>query len=192
MYSKLQKMHRFSAVFSFALLKNLKFATMSEITNSSEPKIIRDADQLEFLCARLRFKDRKIVFTNGCFDILHAGHVSYLQAARALGDILIVGINTDSSIKRLKGESRPIQNEFARYMVLSALECVDYIVPFDTDTPIEIITAIMPDILVKGDDYVPENIVGYTEITAAGGKVTTLPLLQGYSTTDLIQKIQKA
>lgn len=165
---------------------------MSEITFFSERKIIRDSNQLKFLCSRLRFKDKKIVFTNGCFDILHAGHVSYLQAARALGDILIVGINTDPSIKRLKGENRPVQNEFARYSVLSALECVDYIVPFDTDTPIEVITTIMPDILVKGDDYVPENIVGYSEVTASGGKVTTLPLLQGYSTTDLIRKIQNA
>jgi rfaE bifunctional protein nucleotidyltransferase chain/domain len=165
---------------------------MSENLYSSSSKIIRTSDDLIHLCARLRFKDKKIVFTNGCFDILHAGHVSYLQDARNLGHVLMVGINTDDSIRRLKGENRPVQTEFARFTVLAALECVDFILPFSEDTPIELIRNIAPDILVKGDDYEPQAIVGYTEVTAAGGVVMTLPLLPGYSTTDLIRKIQNA
>jgi rfaE bifunctional protein nucleotidyltransferase chain/domain len=165
---------------------------MSENLYSSSSKIIRTSDDLIHLCARLRFKDKKIVFTNGCFDILHAGHVSYLQDARNLGHVLMVGINTDDSIRRLKGENRPVQTEFARFTVLAALECVDFILPFSEDTPIELIRNIAPDILVKGDDYEPQAIVGYTEVTEAGGVVMTLPLLPGYSTTDLIRKIQNA
>ncbi len=131
-----------------------------------------------------------IVFTNGCFDILHLGHIDYLTKAAQLGTKLIVGINTDASVKRLnKGDSRPLQNENARALIMASLRCVDAVVLFDEDTPLQLITAITPNILVKGGDYVPQNIVGYSHVIAHGGKVLTIPFLEGYSTTAIEQKI---
>jgi rfaE bifunctional protein nucleotidyltransferase chain/domain len=138
----------------------------------------------------LNFLEKKIVFTNGVFDILHTGHVDYLSKARDLGDFLIVGLNSDSSVKRLnKGPERPINNEQARAVVLGALECVDAIVIFDEDTPYNLIKEIQPDVLVKGSDYEIEKIVGYDIVIAKGGEVKTITLSEGFSTTNVINKI---
>ncbi|KJS32118.1 MAG: hypothetical protein VR64_08405 [Desulfatitalea sp. BRH_c12] len=131
----------------------------------------------------------RIVFTNGCFDLLHPGHISLLYQARALGDRLVVGLNTDASIKRLKGSGRPILSEQDRAAMLSALECVDLVVHFDEDTPIQLIKAIRPDILVKGSDYTPDKVVGKEVVEAYGGCVKLVDLIQGYSTTQLTRKV---
>jgi len=131
-----------------------------------------------------------IVFTNGCFDILHPGHVDYLQKAKAMGDLLIVGINDDASISRLKGTDRPIHELEDRAIMLAALQCVDYVVPFSEDTPLSLIIDIKPDILVKGDDYTVEQIAGAKEVIKNGGKVELVPLLKSYSSTDIINKIK--
>jgi len=138
-----------------------------------------------------RFTGKRIVFTNGCFDILHAGHVDYLTQARDLGDVLVLGLNTDESVKRLnKGPERPINDQDARAKVLAGLGCVDAIVLFNEDTPYELINLVQPDVLVKGDDYKPEAIVGYDIVTARGGKVVTIPFLQGFSTTNIVNKLK--
>lgn len=149
------------------------------------------ASSLEKELQHLRQQNKKIVFTNGCFDLLHVGHVRYLQQARSLGDILVVGINTDASVKKLKGPSRPIQNEADRAEILSALSCVDYVAHFSEDTPLELIKKVLPDILVKGGDWKPENIVGSDVVLARGGKVQSLQFIDGRSTTSLIEKSQK-
>ncbi len=135
-------------------------------------------------------KGEKIVFTNGCFDILHAGHVRYLKEAAKLGDQLIVGMNSDTSIKKLKGENRPIVTLEERMEVMSSLNCVDWVVPFEDETPIELITKISPDVLAKGGDYTAENIVGFDHVTEGGGKVVVLPFVDGCSTTSIIEKIK--
>jgi rfaE bifunctional protein nucleotidyltransferase chain/domain len=138
----------------------------------------------------LNFLEKKIVFTNGVFDILHTGHVDYLSKARDLGDFLIVGLNSDSSVKRLnKGPERPINNEQSRAVVLGALECVDAIVLFEEDTPYNLIKEIQPDVLVKGSDYEIEKIVGYDIVKAKGGEIKTITLSEGFSTTNVINKI---
>lgn len=134
---------------------------------------------------------KKIVFTNGCFDLLHIGHVRYLQEARALGDLLIVGINSDASVQRLKGPSRPIQNQNDRAEILAALGAVDFTVIFTEDTPAELIQTVRPDVLVKGGDWKIDQIVGSSEVLAAGGKVYSLQFVEGKSTTSLIEKSQK-
>ncbi|MCR4848531.1 MAG: D-glycero-beta-D-manno-heptose 1-phosphate adenylyltransferase [Bacteroidales bacterium] len=128
----------------------------------------------------------KVVFTNGCFDILHRGHVEYLAKAADMGDVLVVGLNTDASVRRLKGKGRPINNEEARALVLASLSFVDAVVLFDEDTPLELIKAVHPDVLVKGADYKPEEIVGADFVTSYGGTVATIPLVEGYSTTKII------
>jgi D-beta-D-heptose 7-phosphate kinase/D-beta-D-heptose 1-phosphate adenosyltransferase len=133
---------------------------------------------------------KKVVFTNGCFDILHAGHVSYLERARKLGDLLIVALNTDASTARLKGPSRPINILQDRATVIAALESVSYVTWFDEDTPLQLIKKLLPNILVKGGDYEVKKIVGYTEVTAAGGKVKVLPFLEGRSTSGIIHRAQ--
>lgn len=138
-----------------------------------------------------RKNGKKIVFTNGCFDILHRGHVEYLSKAAAFGDVMVVGLNTDASVKRLKGPSRPVNDEYARAFVLAGLEFVSAVVLFDEDTPYNLIKKVQPDFLVKGSDYKPENIVGYDIVTAKGGKVVTVDLVEGYSTTKTIEKMQK-
>ncbi|MEA5403737.1 D-glycero-beta-D-manno-heptose 1-phosphate adenylyltransferase [Arcicella sp. DC2W] len=134
---------------------------------------------------------KKIVFTNGCFDIVHLGHIDYLEKARNLGDKLILGLNTDASVKRLKGESRPVVNEYARSRMMAAFEFIDAVILFDEPTPLEVIQEIQPDILVKGDDYVVETIVGADFVMDKGGEVKTIPLVKGYSTTSLIEKIKQ-
>ena len=139
----------------------------------------------------LRRNRRKLVFTNGCFDILHAGHVSYLISARNLGDALMVGLNSDRSVSGLKGPYRPVTPEQDRARILAALEAVDVVCLFDEENPARLIRQVMPDVLVKGGDYLPEKIVGYEEVTTNGGRVEVIPLLEGYSTTGLIQKIKE-
>jgi D-beta-D-heptose 7-phosphate kinase / D-beta-D-heptose 1-phosphate adenosyltransferase len=136
----------------------------------------------------LKKRGKTVVMTNGCFDILHTGHVRYLEAARALGDVLVVAVNTDASVKRLKGESRPLNTCADRMALLVALRCVDYCVAFDEDTPARLIGRVLPHKLVKGGDYKPEDIAGYEAVTAAGGQVLTLDFHAGYSTTRLIEK----
>ncbi len=137
-----------------------------------------------------RAKGLKIVFTNGCFDILHLGHVDYLEKTSELADKCIIGINSDNSISRLKGAERPITNLYARSRILAALGFVDAVVSFEEDTPLQLIKTIMPDVLVKGNDYNIESIVGADVIIESGGKVETVELVEGYSTTNIINKIK--
>lgn len=139
---------------------------------------------------KLRAAGKKIVFTNGCFDILHSGHVSYLQAARSLGDILVVGVNSDESVRRIKGKERPVNSLHDRLQVLEALACVDYVIPFCEDTPADLIEKLVPDVLVKGGDYKPENIVGADVVKRDGGEVLVLPFVEGKSTTAVIERLK--
>ena len=141
------------------------------------------------ITAGWRSQGRKIVFTNGCFDLLHPGHVDYLERARALGDVLIVGLNSDTSVRLLKGPLRPINPLADRARMLGALACVDLVVPFDEETPLHLIASILPDILVKGGDYTPESIVGAPEVRAHGGEVIVMPFIGSYSSSALIQRI---
>lgn len=133
-------------------------------------------------------KNRRVVFTNGCFDLLHIGHVRYLQAAKALGDLLVVGVNSDASVKRLKGEDRPLQSEQDRAEILAALVCIDRTVIFSEDTPEQLIRQVRPDILVKGGDWTPDKIVGGPFVLSYGGQVKSLQFVDGRSTSSLIQK----
>ena len=135
-------------------------------------------------------ENKKIVFTNGCFDIVHLGHIDYLEKARNLGDKLVLGLNTDASVRRLKGETRPVVDEYPRARMMAAFAFVDAVILFDEATPKELIEAICPDILVKGDDYSVENIVGADFVIAHGGVVKTIPLVKGFSTTKIIEKIK--
>ena len=135
------------------------------------------------------FQGKKIVFTNGCFDILHLGHIDYLSKAKDLGDLLIIGLNTDLSVSKIKGKNRPIQDEISRAMVLASLGFVDAVVFFGEGTPYNLIKTTQPDILVKGADYKPEDIVGYDIVKNKGGKVVTIEFLEGYSTTAIEKKI---
>lgn len=136
-------------------------------------------------------RNKKIVFTNGCFDILHRGHVTYLSEAKKLGDILIVGLNSDASVKKLKGPERPINNELDRQYVLSQLKAVDFVEIFDEETPLNLILKIKPNILVKGGDWKIDQIVGAKEVIQNGGEVFSLNFVDGYSTTSIIHKIQE-
>ena len=144
------------------------------------------------LDAAVRWRRRagKVAFTNGVFDLLHPGHVDVLTAARALGDALVVGVNTDASVRRLKGPTRPVRGEADRVHVLAALESVDAVVLFDEDTPLELIRALMPDVLVKGGDYTAESIVGAREVVAHGGRVVIVPLTPGHSTTRTVERMR--
>ena len=135
-------------------------------------------------------KEKKIVFTNGCFDIIHKGHVAYLVEAKKLGDLLVIGLNSDASVKRLKGPERPINNELDRQYVMSQLKPVDFVEIFTEDTPLNLILKIMPKILVKGGDWKIEQIVGGKEVVESGGEVFSLNFVDGYSTTSIIHKIQ--
>jgi len=139
---------------------------------------------------RLRSENKKIVFTNGCFDILHIGHARYLYAARELGEFLIVAVNSDRSVKTIKGSDRPVMNQAERSEMLAALECVDMVVIFDEDNPLEVIKYLMPDILVKGGDWKEEDIIGADVVKAAGGEVRRIPFINGFSTSDIIKKIE--
>ena len=134
-------------------------------------------------------EDNRIVFTNGCFDVLHRGHVYYLSKAREMGDLLVVGLNSDASVSRLKGEGRPVNNQNARAEVLGALGMVDYIVIFEEDTPLELIKRVEPSLLVKGGDYRVEEIIGYNEVISSGGQVLTIPIMEGYSSSSIIDRL---
>ena len=134
---------------------------------------------------------KKVVFTNGCFDILHFGHIHYLAEARSLGDYLIVGLNSTDSVRRLKGQHRPINDIKTRLYLLAALECVDAVVIFEEDTPLELIELLQPDVLVKGGDWQPEQIVGAEVVLKNGGEVRSLPYIDGYSTTSIEARIQQ-
>ncbi len=147
----------------------------------------RDA-VLEFRRA-CRARGERVVFTNGCFDLLHAGHVRYLNAARGMGDRLVVGLNSDDSVRRLKGPTRPVTPQGERAEVLAAMAAVDAVVVFEEDTPLDLVRLLLPDVLVKGGDWTPETIVGRTEVEAAGGTVASLPLLEGRSTTGLLDRL---
>jgi len=140
--------------------------------------------------ARMKLAGKLLVFTNGCFDLIHAGHVRYLTQARALGDALVVALNSDRSVRALKGEGRPILNEQERAEVIASLEAVDYVIVFDEEAPRELIAALLPDVLVKGGDWPLNQIVGRDEVEAAGGKVLSLPYVEGSSTTDIIERIR--
>jgi rfaE bifunctional protein nucleotidyltransferase chain/domain len=145
-------------------------------------------NELDDILLQIREKGLTIVFTNGCFDILHKGHIRYLADASDLADVFVVGLNTDSSVKRLKGPNRPLQDQESRAINLSALVFVDYVVMFGEDAPLELLKIIRPNILVKGGDYQIETIVGYDLVTSYGGRVIALPLVKGYSTTTIIKK----
>jgi len=148
-------------------------------------------EQIKSQIAIWRFKDKKIVFTNGCFDLIHLGHIEYLAKARDLGGLLIVGLNSDDSVRRIKGVHRPINNEHARAVTLASLLVVDAVVVFGEDTPLELITLVQPDILVKGKDYEGKEIVGAGLVQARGGEVVTIDLVKGYSTSHTIEKMHK-
>lgn len=145
-------------------------------------------NQIDSKLLPLRQQNKKIVFTNGCFDLLHVGHVRYLQEAKSLGDFLVVGINTDRSVQVLKGPTRPIQNENDRAEILSSLAAVDLVVIFDEETPAELIQVVKPHFLVKGGDWKPETIVGHDFVTSYGGQVFSLKFVDGKSTTNIIKK----
>lgn len=147
----------------------------------------------EVLVARFgRPRRGTVVFTNGCFDILHRGHVQYLYAARRLGDRLVVGLNSDASVRRLKGPPRPVMGERDRAFVLAGLACVDAVIIFPEDTPRRLISTLLPDVLVKGGDYRPEEVVGREETEAAGGRLVLVPYIEGLSTTELLGRIARA
>jgi D-beta-D-heptose 7-phosphate kinase/D-beta-D-heptose 1-phosphate adenosyltransferase len=153
---------------------------------------IKSINALIKIVSRLKAKGKRIVLTNGCFDLLHYGHIKYLEDAKRKGDILVVAINTDSSVKKIKGSKRPIVNEKDRQRVIAALESVDYVVPFKEKTPLRVIKSLKPDILVKGADWDINNIVGSCVVLNYGGRVVTIRLISGRSTTNLIKKIARA
>lgn len=151
---------------------------------------IADHNQLKSMLAVWRFQEKKIVFTNGCFDILHLGHIDYLSKAKDEGNILIIGLNTDNSVSRIKGKNRPLTDENSRAKILASLQFVDAVILFDEETPYELIKFVQPDVLVKGSDYKPEDIVGYDIVKANNGKVVTIDFLEGYSTTAIEKRIK--
>jgi len=155
-----------------------------------QSKII-DIDQLDSKLAYWNFKNKKIVFTNGCFDILHRGHIEYLAQAANFGDILMIGLNTDDSVRKLKGYPRPVQDQYTRALLLASLHFVNAVVYFDEDTPYDLIKRVQPDILIKGSDYHVEDIVGYDIVMQKGGEVKTIDFIPGYSTTSIIEKLKK-
>lgn len=150
-------------------------------------KIVTIEDLLQIKEER---KNEQMVFSNGCFDILHVGHVRYLNEARSFGDYLVIGLNSDRSVRQLKGPDRPINQQDSRAVMLAALAFVDYVVIFDEETPLVLIQQLLPDILVKGSDYDPKDIVGGKEVIANGGKVVTVPLVEGFSSTKIINKLK--
>lgn len=154
-------------------------------------KVISQHDFVGNVLPNLKSQGKTIVFTNGCFDILHVGHVRYLEQTKKLGDVLIIGLNSDSSVQGLKGPSRPVVGEDDRAEVLAGLECVDYVIMFSQPTPADLIAAIVPDILAKGGDYEPEQIAGYDTVTQNGGRVEIVPFVPGKSSSKLIDLLSK-
>jgi len=155
-----------------------------------QTRIVTD-DHLNGLLTYWRLKDEKIVFTNGCFDILHRGHVEYLAKAASLGDLLFVGINSDQSVRKLKGNDRPIQDEYSRALMTASLRFVTAVMLFDEDTPYQLIKRVQPDVLVKGGDYQEKDIVGADIVRNKGGEVETVDFTDGYSSSKIIEKIQQ-
>ncbi len=155
---------------------------MGKVVSLNELKEIVDAE---------RVAEKKIVFTNGCFDLIHVGHVRYLQEARKRGDLLIVAVNSDRSVRKLKGKDRPVVGQEERAEIISAFACVDYVVIFPEETPARIVDVLRPDVLVKGGDYRKEDIVGRTTVEGGGGEVITIPLTEGCSTKELLEKIRQ-
>ena len=158
---------------------------------SSLSNKVQSPTNLARLARHLRVRRKTIVFTNGCFDLLHAGHVTYLERAKRLGDLLVIGVNSDASVRRLKGPSRPLTGEKDRLRVLAALEAVDYVTLFSEDTPLRLIEKIRPHILVKGADWKEDQIVGAKEVRSWGGRVKRIRLVPGRSTSALVRRIQK-
>lgn len=158
-------------------------------THSDSDSKIKNRDVLASIIASEKQRGKRIVFTNGCFDLLHAGHVKYLQKARNLGDLLVLGLNSDASVRRLKGEKRPLIGEEERAHILAALDCIDYVVLFDEDTPLELITALKPDVLAKGGDYTADAVVGRDVVEAYGGRVELVTFVDGKSTTNIIERV---
>ena len=159
------------------------------LTHSDSDSKIKHLDVLTAIITAEKARGKRVVFTNGCFDLLHAGHVKYLQKARQLGDLLVLGLNSDASVRRLKGELRPLIGEDERAHILAALDCIDYVVIFDEDTPLELITALKPDILAKGGDYTVDRVVGKEMVEAYGGRVELVTFVDGKSTTNIIERI---
>lgn len=159
-------------------------------TVSAIDKKIITREKLERLAGGWKMLGKTVAFSNGCFDILHEGHIFSLSQAAKEADILVVGINSDNSVKRLKGDSRPINNQNSRSLVLASLVITDYIVVFEEDTPFELITSFLPDVIVKGGDYTVEQIVGAKEVIANGGRIVINPIVEGFSTTGIIDKIR--
>jgi D-beta-D-heptose 7-phosphate kinase/D-beta-D-heptose 1-phosphate adenosyltransferase len=155
-------------------------------------RVILDREELLRARATLRAQGRTLVFTNGCFDLLHVGHVRYLAAARRLGDALLVAVNSDRSVRALKGAGRPVMNEAERAEVLAALSSVDFVTVFDEESPRGLISELLPDVLVKGGDYAPGEIHGREEVEAAGGRVLALPFVEGASTSGIIERVRAA
>ena len=183
------------------MVTNINRTTVAKVS-SSTPESLRDKvleikmklktwNEILEIVQELKKSGKKVVFTNGCFDIIHTGHVQYLQEAKNLGDILIIGLNSDLSVRKLKGKNRPINNETDRAIVLSGFYFIDYIVIFEEDTPYDLINMIKPDILVKGGDWKIEDIVGSDIVLGNGGIVKSLSFKQGFSTTKLINRINK-
>jgi rfaE bifunctional protein nucleotidyltransferase chain/domain len=164
----------------------------SELRHQGDPlhPAVMSLDDIILRFGREKRNGKRVVFTNGCFDLLHPGHIQSLESARALGDALIVGINSDASVKRLKGPGRPVFPEQERAEILASLESVDAVVIFDEPTPQRVIAALLPDILIKGSDWAADQIVGREEVEAAGGKVVRAEVVQGYSTTEVLKKIR--
>jgi D-beta-D-heptose 7-phosphate kinase/D-beta-D-heptose 1-phosphate adenosyltransferase len=156
------------------------------------PKLAPDLPTLQARLTPLRVRGGRVVFTNGCFDLLHPGHVRYLAAARALGDTLVVALNSDASVRRAKGAGRPILLQAERAELLAALAAVDHVILFDEDTPRDLVAALLPDVLVKGADWAAEDIVGADEVRAAGGRVERIDLVPGVSTSELIRRVRGA
>lgn len=161
---------------------------MSRMPSELQSKIL---SRTELLARFGRPRPGRLVFTNGCFDILHRGHVEYLAAAREMGDALVVGLNADASVCRLKGPERPVNPELDRATVLAALEAVDAVTIFHEDTPLDLISALRPDVLVKGGDYRADEVVGADEVTGAGGRVAIVPLVPGRSTTEILKRANR-
>ena len=150
---------------------------------------IKTLDAARDDCNRMKASGKRIVFTNGCFDILHPGHIRYLSAARELGEVLVVAVNSDTSVRIIKGPKRPILEQQARAELVAALECVDLVLVFDEDNPLRVIQDLLPDILVKGGDWAEDNIIGSDVVKKAGGRVKRIPFVTGFSTTDIINRV---
>ena len=151
---------------------------------------IKGIEQATDIVRTWKSNDEVVVFTNGCFDVLHLGHVDYLEKSSKLGNRLVVGVNSDKSVKKLKGKGRPVNDILSRTRILASIGFVDLVVEFDEDTPYSLISKLLPDVLVKGNDYLAENIVGAEIVQNHGGKVATIPLMEGYSTSRIIDKIR--